>query len=178
MGRELRRKEAKKSGKNLKEETVSQQTNWKKIVLTIGVVLLVLVILYFILAIFVTKDMDSSSESGNDTTVDSASNVANPILANAIFKQSEEVYYVYCYDFSDSDPNVGNTISSNLVDEKVYRVNTSDSMNSKYVSDNGNKNASKLEDLSIAKNTLIRIENDEITLYLNGSNEILSYYNE
>ena len=165
MGRELRRKEAKKSGKNLKEETVSQQTNWKKIVLTIGVVLLVLVILYFIFYI-------------NDTTVDSASNVANPILANAIFKQSEEVYYVYCYDFSDSDPNVGNTISSNLVDEKVYRVNTSDSMNSKYVSDNGNKNASKLEDLSIAKNTLIRIENDEITLYLNGSNEILSYYNE
>lgn len=178
MGRELRRKEAKKNGIKLKEEPISNQTNWKQITLTIGIILLILVILYFILAIFVTKDIDLSNNKDTNTSTqeNSTANVANPILANAIFKQSEEVYYVYCYDFSDIDTNVGNTISSNLIDEKVYRVNTKDSMNSKYVSEEGNKNSSSLDNLVVSNPTLIKIENDTITLFLVGSDEIINYY--
>jgi uncharacterized protein YpmB len=174
MGRELRRKEAKKNGKDLKKVEREENFNWKKAILLTGIIVIFLVILYFILAFFVTDELNLSKD--DSSAQEAAATVANPILANSIFKQSEDVYYVYCFDFNDQDSNVSNTISNNLIEDKVYRVNTSDSMNSNYVSDIGNKNSSSLDDLKVSNPTLIKIENGKITMFLNGSTEIVNYY--
>ena len=178
MGRELRRKEAKRKRKDLDKKEYQASGDWRKIILTVGIVMLILVVLYLVLAFAVTKEFsNNNNNSDNSEALDAAGNVANPILASAIFSQSEDVYYIYCYDFTDADTNVSNTISNNLLNEKVYRVNTNDSLNSKYVAETGNKDSNNLENLKVSNPTLLKIENGSITMYLEGATNIVDYYN-
>ena len=176
MGRELKRKEAKKNGQDIKKVNTSTELDWKKIVITFSVIVIFVVVIYFILAVFVTKEVGSNNTTN---TSDNSSNntVANPILASDIFKESEDSYYVYCFDFDEQDTNISNIISNKLVSDKVYRVNTKDSLNKNYVSEVGNKNATSLEDLKISNPSLIKIENGSITMFLVGKQEIINYYN-
>lgn len=177
MGRELRRKEAKKNGRDLKEKVVEDKVDWKRYILVFSIIIIFFVSLYFVLAIFVTKELDLSKDKDNDTeTSENNTNVANSILASNIFKQKEDVYYVYCFDYNDQDTNVSHTVSNNLLDDKVYRVNTKDSMNSKYVGEESNKNATNLDELKVVNPTLLKIENGTITMFLSGENEIIDYY--
>ena len=177
MGRELRRKEAKKNGRDLKEKVVEDKVDWKRYILVFSIIIIFFVSLYFVLAIFVTKELDLSKDKDNDTeTSENNTNVANSILASNIFKQKEDVYYVYCFDYNDQDTNVSHTVSNNLLDDKVYRVNTKDSMNSKYVGEESNKNATNLDELKVVNSTLLKIENGTITMFLSGENEIIDYY--
>ena len=176
MGRELRRKEAKKNGRNLKEVKVEEKTNWRKIIIIRSIIIIFFVLLYFILAIFVTKELDFSKKSNENVSGESASNVTNAILASNIFKQKEDVYYVYFFDFDDQDTGVSTVISDKLINDTVYRVNTSDSLNSKYVGEESNKDASSLDDLKVVNPTLLRIENGKITMFLSGKDEIVNNY--
>lgn len=177
MGRELRRKDAKKNGRDLKEKPVEEKIDWRRYTLTFSIIVIFFVSLYFILAIFVTKELDFSKDKKEDTTTEEENNtnVANGILASNIFKQKEDVYYVYCFDFNDQDTNVSHTVSNNLLEEKVYRVNTKDSMNSKYVGD-VDKSITTLDGLKVNNPTLLKIENGKITMFLSGENEIINHY--
>ena len=60
MGRELKRKQAKREGKNVKEVQVKKQDSNtiepKSLLIILGVIVVFCVILYFITSIFVTKD--------------------------------------------------------------------------------------------------------------------------
>ena len=176
MGRELRRKDAKKNGRDLKEKPAEEKVDWRRYVLTFSIIVIFFVALYFVLAIFVTKELDFSKDK-NETNdkQETNTNVANKILASNIFKQKEDVYYVYCFDFNEQDNNISNTVSNNLLDDKVYRVNTSDSMNSKYIGD-VDKSITTLDGLKVSNPTLLKIENGKITMFLSGENEIIDYY--
>ena len=114
MGRELKRKEAKKNGQDIKKVNTSTELDWKKIVITFSVIVIFVVVIYFILAVFVTKEVGSNNTT-NTSDNSSNNNVANPILASDIFKESEDSYYVYCFDFDEQDTNISNIISNKLV---------------------------------------------------------------
>ena len=170
MGRELRRKQAKKEGKSLKNENITEDYSLTKFVKVSVIVILSAVFLYLVSAIFITKEINLFGK--NNTTNTTNQTVSNAILAKSIFNQSEESYYVYFYDFNESNNNINTIVSSKLSESKVYRVDTSSSFNSKYVSDTSNKSAKTLDDLKVVKNTLIKIEGDTITMYLEGEEEI------
>ena len=119
MGRELRRKQAKREGKSLKSEEVKENT----------------------------------------------SGVENSILASAIFKQKEDEYYVYFYDFNEDNNMYKNIVSSKLSSKKVYNVDTSSGLNSNYVSDVSNKKATGLDGLKVVNDTVIKIVGDTIVEY-------------
>ena len=170
MGRELRRKQAKKEGKSLKNENITEDYSLTKFVKVSVIVILSAVFLYLVSAIFITKEINLFGK--NNTTNTTNQTVSNAILAKSIFNQSEESYYVYFYDFNESNNNINTIVSSKLSESKVYRVDTSSSFNSKYVSDTSNRSATTLDDLKVVKNTLIKIEGDTITLYLEGEEEI------
>ena len=155
MGRELRRKQAKKDGKSL-------------IIITI-VLVAIIGIIYLLSALFVTKELKWFEKDDEKEVVET---VANTILAKEIFDQTEEEYYVYLYDFSDTDERITSTVSEKLTGSKVYNVNTGSALNSNYVSETSNKKAKKLSDLKVKSPTLIKISKDKITLYYEG-NEIL-----
>lgn len=176
MGREQRRKEAKRNKTNIKENPELNSGVEKMSALKIGIcVIVIFVFLYFILAIFVTKEIDFSSNKESDTQ-NSSTSVSNSILASSIFKQSEESYYVLFYGFNnDDDREVSSSVTSNLTDYKVYKVDTDSGLNKNYVSDESNPKATSISDLKVKDPTLIFIEADSISEYIEGEDNILAY---
>lgn len=162
MGRELRRKQAKREGKSLKNEEIKEEYNVKKIVITCVIVLVSIGLVYLISALFITKELDWFSK---EEVKENTSSVENSILASAIFKQKEDEYYVYFYDFNKDNNMYKNIVSSKLSSKKVYNVDTSSGLNSNYVSDVSNKKATGLDDLKVINDTVIKIVGDTIVEY-------------
>lgn len=162
MGRELRRKQAKREGKSLKNEEIKEEYNVKKIVITCVIVLVSIGLVYLISALFITKELDWFSK---EEVKENTSSVGNSILASAIFKQKEDEYYVYFYDFNKDNNMYKNIVSSKLSSKKVYNVDTSSGLNSNYVSDVSNKKATGLDDLKVINDTVIKIVGDTIVEY-------------
>lgn len=176
MGRELRRKQSKIEGKSLKRENVDKKDNdsIQKFVKITIVLIVLLDVIYLLIGLFVTKEIKWFSDSSDS----SINTVSNNIIASAIFKQKEEEYYVYFYNFEETNSNIESTISNKLSDYKVYRVDTSSSLNQNYVSeDSSNPNAKNLEELKVKAPTLIKIINDQIVSYYETENGIINGLN-
>ncbi len=175
MGRELRRKQAKKDGKSLERVELKEENQIKKYIINIVAIVGIFATIYLISALFITKELDwfSKKESSNDTN-----KIANTILAAETFKQSETSYYVYFYDFEEDEKesDITNLVNndSDLANSKVYKVNTKSALNTNYVANSGNKNAKTIDDLKVVSHTLIKIEDDRITAYYEG-NEITNF---
>ena len=76
-------------------------------------------------ALFVTKELDWFNKKEETTT---NTLVQNTILASEIFKQSEEEYYVYFYDYKDEDTDISSHITSKLSSSKIYKVDTNNGL--------------------------------------------------
>ena len=167
MGRELRRKQAKKDGKSLEKENLVEVDQIKKYFFTVFVVVGVFAAIYLVSALFITKEVDWFSKNKAKDAATSDNGVANSILASAIFKQSEESYYVYFYNFDEEtkDSAITNLVSRSILDSKVYKVNTASAMNANYVGETSNKQAKTLAELKVKAHTLIKITGDTISEY-------------
>ena len=78
MGRELRRKQAKKEGKSLKREELDEGISISKLIKIICLLIFVVGILYLISALFITKELDWFNKDNNQN---SEGTVSNSILA-------------------------------------------------------------------------------------------------
>lgn len=174
MNREQKRKEARKN-KKIGDSFIPEKTEKSEInrLLTIAfIVILIFTILYFIIGLFITKEIVLPRGGNNESEI-----TTNPdnILATSIFDQKEESYYVYFYDFNNENKDIAELINSKLSDSKIYNVDTSDILNKNYVTENeSNKSAKKLDELKVKQDTIIKIVNDEITNYYEGLEEIES----
>lgn len=162
MGRELRRKQAKKEGKSLKKEEVVEKNQLSHLIKIVCLIVFIITAIYLISALFITKELDWFGKKEETKEENTSSKI---ILASAILKQSEPVYYVYFYDFKDEDKNISQEVSSKLSGYSVYYVDTSSALNKKYVSDESNKEAKTLEDLKVSKSTVIKINDGTIEEY-------------
>lgn len=162
MGRELRRKQAKRDGKSLEKENIENEQSIKKLIIIIVVVVLFGGLIYLLSALFVTKELDWFSKN-NESEIKTDKSI---ILASQSFSQKESDYYVYFYDFNEKkeDADITNIVTSKITDA-LYKVDTTSSLNSNYVSENTNKKAKKLEDLKVKNHTLIKISADSISEY-------------
>lgn len=169
MGRELRRKQAKREGKSLQREEVVEKGQIRKYIFTTLNLLVVLGLIYIGSALFITKELEWFGLNKDEVSdVDTTEGIKNTILAKQIFKQKEESYYVYFYDFDSAEDNlnVTNLVNDKLTNDKVYKVDISNGLNSNYVTEeNSNKKAKKLEDLKVKNYTLLKISGDKIVKY-------------
>lgn len=170
MGRELKRKQAKREGRNVKEVQTIKQSRELKPKSLINILLLLLlffVILYLITGLFITKDIKwfdkkESAEKENNL-------VDNKILASECLRQAEEEYYVYFYDTTNEDSSLNSVISS--LNEKVYRVDLSDGFNSNYVGE-GSGIVSDISDLKVSSPTVIKVSSERIVEFYSGTEDI------
>ena len=172
MNREQKRKEAKKN-KKVRVETNAVDTSKElfRLLKIAVVVVIIFAILYLVVGIFVTKEIELFKDKDDKETKENTT--SNAILANSVFEQKEEEYYVYFYDFKNENTNVATSIVNTQNNSKVYRVDTSDVLNKNYVVEVGsNKDAKVLEDLKVVKDTIIKVSGDEIVAYYEGEEEI------
>ena len=165
MGRELRRKQAKKEGKSLKPESQKEENQIRKLLLITLLLIFIVGAIYLISALFITKELDWFDKSEPETEPVS---VSNTILAVETFKQPEEEYYVYFYDYKEEDNEISTLISSKLSSSKVYKVDTSSALNKNYVSEESNKSAKKLPELKVKAPTVIKVNGETISAYYEG----------
>ena len=171
MGRELRRKQAKKEGKSLEREEIIEQNPIRKFIVITIILLIIMAIIYLATSLFITKELDWFSKK--EKVEETKETVSDSILASAIFKQKEAEYYVYFYDFYEEKDTVTSFVTQRLSGTKLYKVNTTSAMNAKYVSETSNKQAKTLEELKVKAPTVIKIENGKITKYYE-ENEIVN----
>lgn len=172
MNREQKRKEAKNNKKIgdsfIPEKTTKSEVN--RLIKISCIVIFLFVVLYFVIGLFITKEITLPRGGDKDSKITTS---ATNILANSTFNQKDNTYYVYFYDFKNENNNIAEEVKNKLSDYKVYKVDTSDILNKNYVVDNdSNKEAKSLEELKVIKDTIIRIENKQITNYYEGEEEI------
>lgn len=177
MGRELRRKQAKKQGKEINNEELKVEgINFKnlfKLVIMSGIIFGVF---YLATALFMTKELDWFDKKEETTNTDNTQSVENTILAKEALSQKEDTYYVYFYDYSDEVSSVSTSVKS--ISDKVYKVNTKDGFNSNYVSEETNKDATSIEELKVKALTLIKVVDGSIVEYYEGKEEINNTFGE
>lgn len=181
MGREMNRRENRKNKNKVvhKQEVLDTSIKGRTVLEVVLFCLLLLVVLWYVVAVFITKEIDISwGNNANEAESTDASGVSNRILASTTFDQNEEVYLVYYYDFNEGDEAVASAISG-FAETKIYRVDTSSSLNQKYVTEEaGNSSVTGISDLKVKNPTLIEVTNDSVTGYYEGSTAILNFLNK
>ena len=171
MGRELRRKEAKRSGKNVKEVQNKNKEKYmtpKSFVIILIVCLVLFGLTYLFTGIFATKDIKLFSKS-NTTSSETTTNIKNKILASNSLKQLEDEYYVYYYDSTKEDSEVTNIVNS--LSGITYRVDLHDDFNANFLGEPSGI-VSSIEDLKVSDPTVIKVSSSAIIAFYNGTEEI------
>ena len=169
MGRELKRKQAKRDGKNVKEVQKNNQDKplSSKTFITILIVLLVFfIVLYIITGLFITKELKWFD---NKKDTEEITEITNKILAADTLRQSEEDYYVYFYNPEEENTEVSNLLYS--VSDKIYRVNLNDDFNSNFVGEPSGI-VENINDLKVLNPTLIKVSSEKIVEFHSGKDEI------
>lgn len=169
MGRELKRKQAKREGKNVREiqkQNADKPLSPKTFIIILIILLVFFILLYVITGLFVTKDLKwFAKEENKDETIE----VENKILATDSLKQVEEDYYVYFYDPTDEDSEVTNILYS--VSEKVYRVDLSSDFNANFIGEPSGV-VDNISALKVANPTIIKVTSEKITAFYHGVDAI------
>ena len=177
MGRELKRKQAKREGRNVKEVQIKKkeanELKPKSLLTILGVLVLVFGVLYLITGLFITKDFSWFDKKKDDTSSDTNNDniVSNRILAVDTLNQGDDEYYVYYYDSSDKNDNISSSVDS--LSNKVYRVDLNDGFNSNYVGEVSGI-VDDISELRVISPTIIKVSNGRIIEFYSGSEEVNS----
>lgn len=169
MGRELKRKQAKRDGKNVREvqkNNAEKPLSPRAFTLILVMLLFFFVILYILTGLFITKELKWFNNNDKD---DEVVEIENKILATDSLRQAEEEYYVYFYDTTDEDSEVTNVLYS-LIDT-VYRVDLHDDFNSNFVGEPSGI-VEDISDLKVSNPTVIKVSSEKIVEFYNGAEEI------
>ena len=167
MGRELRRKDAKRSGKNVKE--VQKQNQDKPITtknfIIIMIALIVLLILtYIFTGIFATKDIKWFSKNNNEEE-ETTNEIRNRILASDTLKQLDDEYYVYYYDSTKEASDITRIVDN--LDGTIYRVDLHDDFNANFVGEPSGV-VDSIDNLKVSDPTVIKVSLGKIIAFYNG----------
>lgn len=169
MGRELKRKQAKREGKNVREvqkKNIDKELSPKTFITILVVLLIFFIILYILTGLFITKDLKWFDKKKNN---DEVTEIENKILATDSLRQVEEEYYVYFYDPTLEDSEVTNILQS--ADEKVYRVDLSSDFNANFIGEPSGV-VSNINDLKVSNPTVIKVSSETIVGFYNGADAI------
>lgn len=169
MGRELKRKQAKREGKNVRDvqkQNVDKALSPKTFIVILIVLIVFFIILYIITGLFITKELKWFDKANDKNEV---TEVENKILATDCLRQVEEDYYVYFYDPTDEDSEVTNAVNS--VSEKVYRVDLSSDFNANFIGEPSGI-VSNIDDLKVSNPTVIKVSSEVIVAFYNNADAI------
>lgn len=148
----------------------------KTFVIIVAVVVVIIALLYFLTS-YLSKNGNFSQDYEVAPTPEAVMTYETATVGTALNRPDEE-YYVAFEDFG----NENKTYIASLIDVynnkdehlPVYRVDMTIDINSKYKSDESNKNATTVDQLKIKTPTVLYIKNNKIEKYIEGSDAIKS----
>ena len=173
MGRELRRKQAKRDGKNVRD--VQKKIKDKPLSPKTFMVIMIFLVIFFAI-LYLLTDMFITNKSkwfGTDEEQNIVE-IENKILAADSLSQTEEDYYVYYYNTEEENAEIKNELYS--IKEKIYRVDLHDDMNSNFVGEASGV-VDTIENLKVSDPTLIKVSGERIVEFYTGKDEIVSALN-
>ena len=144
----------------------------KKTIIIILVAVILLVGMYFLTTLILSRDVEEEKITENTIQYDE-------ILAGSSFGQSEDEYYVIYYDSTNEYSTVSSLVSSyqlNGGDIKLYSVDLSNGINKKYITD-GDIVTSDASSLRVKENTLLKFEDGEVNETITDLSEIMDILN-
>ena len=150
----------------------------KNSIIMVVCVLLIIVMVYFVTAFFLTGEIGSKGSNNSDESsiVGTHLSYSNVIIAGKTLSQVEKHYMVLF--FSDKKAKESLKIYLKNYDNsekeiKLYKVNLDEAINSFVKSDEKNTNATNSSELKINGTTLITIDEGKITSYIDDETQIL-----
>ena len=157
-----------------KSKEIETDNKLMSAVKTVLGVLIAMVLMY--LMMFVMEKL-GVFEAGYTKPDSGETTISNEyIMVGEILNRSENNYYVLFDNYSSnftSDIYINNLLASS--ETRTYKVDMSKDGNSKYMSEDENRDASSINDLKINGLSLIRVNNGRIVEYKSGSDEIEEY---
>lgn len=143
-----------------------------------GIIIVVVAVLVVLFMYFLTTRILAKDDSSNEDKVRENAIQYDEILAGESFNKTGEYYVIY-YDSTNQYSSISSLISSyqlNNTETKLYSVDISNGMNSKYVTDGKivTKDASSLR---VKDNTLLKFSNGEVSEVITDTSEITSFLN-
>lgn len=165
------------SKNNKSRVKTSKEDNFSKFITTLAGIILLLILGYFLIGVFFTKEIDLSKKKTKETK-EKVSIDNSTITAGQIFNKNESSYYVIVYDVNSELTNLSSFISLYSSSENsipIYKVDSEDKINSNFIVKKGsNTSPTSYDDLKIKSPTLIKIENGNVTSYVENEEEIKS----
>ncbi len=163
--------------KNKLNDKYSTETNneIKNFIIILLVVVIIVIGIYFI-SVYVVNKRDDTSSSSNESY--NASINYNKLTVGMILNRPYNDYYVIVYDSTDSEAIHYSAIINNYQakkdSKKIYYCDLDNELNKSFISDtdNGNKNAKKVEEFKFGKLTLLEIKNGKVIQYVESLDKI------
>lgn len=164
----MKKKNSKKEQAKLRKELFDETNSKYWIIGTVVVTILV----FYVISLIIGGDL----KLGDTTKTTPAEIQYQNIIAGTTFNQSKTEYYVLFYDTKGDDAKLLSSTLSNyqysLNYIPYYIVDLNDGFNKTYLSDTSNKNATKASELKINGTTLIKINNGQNVLYVEGKDAV------
>ena len=144
------------------------------------IIILIVIIIIVVGIYFLSKVIVDKRESENLTS-DSVTGEINYDILNIgmILNRPYSEYYVMLYNSDDTEAIYYSSILTNYTHSenplKIYFCDLGNSLNSKYVSTDGNSNskATTIDEFSFGKITLLKIKNGKIVSYVDDIDKII-----
>lgn len=140
-------------------------------------VILVILVVYFTTAIFMTGEIGNSNKSDKKTTTTNTENVEtydDKIIASKTFEQNKGKYMVIFFSPNKVSESLDNAITSYSNDDvTLYKVSLDEVINKYVKADEDNPFATNSSELKVKDMALITIENGKVTSYVTEESEIV-----
>ena len=161
-----------------KEEVVETQNIWHIITIS-GCIILFFCFFYFV-TLYLTRESRESNSSTNTET--SSTDITNETLVGRSLDMSDGEYYVLFYDTTDEDissvyKDILNNYNAKSDPVSIYTVDMGNILNKGYASDSSNSSPSTAEEIKINGPTLMKVNNHQVELYIEGEEGIRNSLN-
>ena len=144
--------------------------NYKSIIIT-AVVVLVIAVLFYLLSVYITNKPDKVRIAEGSISYEQ-------ISAGSTFSMSDKEYLVIFYN-RDNGGDITTAVSNYKSKDKalpIYYVDYNDAINASVTSkDSSNPKATKASELKVKNPTLIEISNGSISQYIEGEEKVIDY---
>ncbi len=144
--------------------------------------ILVAVVIFLGLIYYFTSRVVVKNEN-NNVDSETATVTKNETIIGLMLSRPEKEYYVLLYTTEDDGAATYDSLQENYLKSttatKLYYVNMYLAINEKYlVESDSNPKATELKDMKIKSGTLLKVENNKITEYIEGYTDIYKQLNK